>query len=95
MIATAVSELARNIYQHAGEGEIIFGIKEKGGKKGIKITAKDKGIGIPDINLALQDHYSSKGSLGIGLPGTNRLMDEFEIESVMNKGTVVTIVKWM
>ena len=93
-MATAVSELARNIHQFAGEGTItIFSLK--GERKGIKIVCEDNGPGIADIELAMSDGYSTMKSLGLGLPGTRRLMDEFEIESKPGKGTKVTITKWL
>jgi len=93
-IATAVSELARNIHQFAGKGTVtIFSLK--GERKGIKIVCQDNGPGIADIELALSDGYSTMKSLGLGLPGTRRLMDEFEIESKPGKGTRVSITKWL
>lgn len=95
MVATAVSELTRNILDHAEKGEITFKEKKRKEKKGVEIIVKDTGIGIEDIELAMQDNYSSKGSLGIGLPGTKRLMDEFIINSTVNKGTEIVVVKWL
>ncbi len=95
MIATATSELARNILVHAEKGEIVIGKINRGNKQAVEIKANDNGPGIPDIELALQDHYSTKNSLGIGLPGTKRLMDEFEIESEVGKGTWITTRKWL
>ncbi|MGH7187139.1 MAG: anti-sigma regulatory factor [Pseudomonadota bacterium] len=94
-IATAISELGRNILEYAREGEIVFTPIEKAGKKGIQVMARDRGPGIPDIALAMQDGYSTGKNLGLGLPGTRRLMDEFNIESAVGKGTIVTIKKWM
>ncbi|MFI5251266.1 MAG: anti-sigma regulatory factor [Bacteroidota bacterium] len=94
LIATAISELARNIVDFAQNGEIIIRSVQKGTKKGIEIVASDRGPGIPDVLLALQDGYSSRRSLGMGLPGTKRLMDEFEISSFPGNGTIVTIRKW-
>ena len=93
-IATAVSELVRNIYQFAGKGMVtIFSLE--GDRKGIKIVCEDDGPGIADIELAMTDGYSTVKSLGLGLPGTKRLMDDFQIESEHNKGTKVTIIKWL
>lgn len=95
MIATATSELARNIFIHGNEGAVYVNSIKKDQKLGIEILAKDNGPGIPDIDLALQDNYSSRGSLGIGLPGTKRLMDDFEIESTVGVGTTIKAKKWL
>lgn len=95
-ITTAVSELSRNIHHYAGTGRVIVKALSESAKKGIEIIAEDRGPGIPDIELAMQDGYStSKGSLGQGLPGTKRLMDEFGIKSEAGIGTTVTIRKWL
>lgn len=94
LIATAISELARNIVEYAQRGEIILRIVQQGTKRGVEVVAKDAGPGIPDVELALQDGYSSRRSLGLGLPGTRRLMDEFEIHSKPGNGTSVTVRKW-
>lgn len=94
LVATCVSELARNIVEYAGTGEVIIGLVDKNEKKGIIIIAKDKGPGIPDIELAMKDGYSTSKGLGIGLPGSRRIMDEFEIISRLGKGTTVTVKKW-
>ena len=93
LIATAISEMARNILTYAKIGEIILR-PEWGGKPGIVIIARDEGPGIPDINRALQNGYSTSGSLGVGLPGTKRIMDEFTIVSEVGKGTTITMKKW-
>jgi len=95
MISTAVSELARNIYVYASKGFIVLHFLENEFKQGIEVIAEDYGPGISDIEKALQDSYSTGGTMGVGLPGTRRLMDEFKIESVLGEGTKVTIVKWM
>jgi len=93
-VATAVSELARNIYRFAGKGTVaIFSIQRD--REGIRIVCKDDGPGIADIELAMTDGYSTVKSLGLGLPGARRLMDEFEIESEPGKGTKITITKWL
>jgi len=93
-IKTAVSELATNILKYAGRGRVE--ISQVGDlKKGIEIVVTDYGPGIKDINKALQNNYSSGGSLGLGLPGVKRLMDIFEIETEHNKGTTITIKKWL
>ena len=94
LIATAISEIARNIVTYAREGEISFSIIGAGAKRGLLIVAKDEGPGIADVSLALQDGYSTNKSLGLGLPGAKRLMDEFEIDTEVGKGTVIKMVKW-
>ena len=93
-IATAISELTRNIYQFAGKGKTTISSLE-GNRKGIRIVCEDDGPGIADIELAMTDGYSTVKSLGLGLPGAKRLMDEFQIESEPGKGTKVTITKWL
>jgi serine/threonine-protein kinase RsbT len=93
LIATAISEMARNILLYAQRGEIIVRPVQNG-KSGILIIAHDEGPGIPDINLALQNGYSTSNSLGLGLPGTKRIMDEFTIVSEVGKGTTITMKKW-
>ena len=95
LIATAISELARNIVRYAQTGEIILKLVERGEKRGVHIVARDEGPGIRNIGLAMQDGYSTSGSLGLGLPGARRLMDEFEITSKIGEGTTVTIKKWI
>jgi serine/threonine-protein kinase RsbT len=94
LIATAISELARNIVMYAKKGEIIVQLVRSSERQGIMVIARDKGPGIPDVRQTLQDGYSTSRSLGLGLPGVRRLMDEFEIESEVGQGTVVTIKKW-
>jgi serine/threonine-protein kinase RsbT len=94
LIATAISELARNILTYAGEGEIEVSVEESGGRRGLVIVARDEGPGIADVSLALQDGYSTSRSLGIGLPGVRRLMDDFEVTSETGAGTVVRATKW-
>ncbi len=96
VVATAISELARNIVRYAVRGEITLRLIDNGtgGKKGIEVVAADDGPGIPDLTLAMQDGYSTSGSLGLGLPGVRRLMDDFEITSEFGKGTMVTVRKW-
>jgi serine/threonine-protein kinase RsbT len=94
LIATAISEVARNIILYAGRGEIVLE-RIDDGRRGIVVVARDEGPGIPDLELALRDGYSSSGSLGLGLPGAKRLMDEFAIVSEVGKGTTVTMRKWI
>lgn len=95
VIATAISELARNILKYARAGEIRLGRINHSVKRGIFIVATDSGPGIPDINLVMRDGYTTSQGLGLGLPGTRRLMDEFEIKSVVGKGTTVSAKKWL
>jgi len=94
LVATAISELARNIVRYARRGEIILRQAQDGGVPGIVIIARDEGPGIPDVNRAMEQGYSTSGGLGLGLPGVRRIMDKFEIVSEVGKGTVVTAVKW-
>ncbi len=94
LVATCVSKLARNILEYAGSGEMVMGLVENKGERGIVIIAQDEGPGIPDIELAMKDGYSTSKGLGIGLPGCKRIMDEFAIVSKIGKGTTVTVKKW-
>ena len=94
VVATAISELARNIVRYAVRGEIVLRRVENGTKRGIEVVATDDGPGISDVPLAMQDGYSTSGGLGLGLPGVRRLMDEFDIVSKFGKGTTVTVRKW-
>jgi serine/threonine-protein kinase RsbT len=94
VIATAISELARNIVRYATCGEVILRRVDDHGTRGVEIVAVDEGPGIADLTLAMQDGYSTSGGLGLGLPGTRRLMDEFEILSRFGKGTTVTVRRW-
>lgn len=94
LIATAISELARNIVLYARQGEIVLRLLERGEQHGVMVRACDQGPGIPDIRRALQGGFSTSRSLGLGLPGVRRLMDEFEIESRVGHGTTVTARKW-
>lgn len=94
VIASAISELARNIFSYAGHGEIRVGLIERNGRRGVMVVAHDEGPGIRDVDLALQDGYSTSGSLGLGLPGVRRLVDEFEINTQVGVGTEITLRKW-
>ena len=94
LIATTISELARNIISYAGEGQILLKAVRGTKRTGLSVTAADEGPGILDIQQAMRDGFSTSGSLGIGLPGVRRLMDEFEITSQPNRGTTVTVKKW-
>ena len=95
IVATAISELARNIVLYAKRGEVVVVPVEVKDNRGLIITARDEGEGIADIRQAMQDGYSTSGRLGVGLPGVKRLMDEFEIVSEAGKGTTVTMTKWL
>jgi serine/threonine-protein kinase RsbT len=94
LIATAISELARNIILYANTGQIILAVSENGTKRGIKVVARDEGPGIPDVERALEEGFSTSRSLGLGLSGVRRLMDEFDIVSELGRGTTVTVKKW-
>lgn len=94
VIATAVSEMARNIVRFAGSGEVSVRLLDKP-RRGVRVIVRDTGPGIPDVNQALQDGYSTDEGLGLGLPGARRLMDEFVVESERGTGTTVTMTKWI
>jgi len=95
VIATAISELARNIIEYAKTGDIALGRESGNDRLGIVIAARDKGPGISDIPRALSVGYSTGPGLGLGLAGVRRLMDEFEISSRPAQGTTVTVRKWL
>ncbi|WP_059171506.1 anti-sigma regulatory factor [Bacillus sp. FJAT-27445] len=94
-ITTAISELARNIYLYAGQGQICIEKIYEGPKSGLKVIAVDSGPGINDIRQVMEDGFSTSGGLGAGLPGVKRLMDEFDILSSSGKGTDIRAVKWL
>jgi serine/threonine-protein kinase RsbT len=94
VIAAAISEIARNIVMYAKQGEIILSLVQSGGRQGVAVVAIDEGPGIPDLKRAMQDGYSTADGVGTGLPGAKRLMDEFEVESVVGRGTTVKMTKW-
>jgi serine/threonine-protein kinase RsbT len=94
LIAAAVSEIARNIVVYAGTGEVVLRAQRGDGRWGLMVVASDEGPGIAEVEKALTDGYSTSGSLGIGLPGSRRLMDSLEIDSEIGRGTTVTMVKW-
>jgi serine/threonine-protein kinase RsbT len=94
-ITTAISELARNIYLYAGQGQICIDKLFIGGKTGLQILATDNGPGISDIRQVMEDGYSTSGGLGAGLPGVKRLMDEFFIDSNPGDGTEIKATKWL
>ena len=95
LVATAISEIARNIVEYAGRGELTLTLIGDGENRGILVVARDHGPGIADVAQAMQDGYSTGRSLGLGLPGARRLMDEFEVDSEEGEGTTVTMKKWM
>jgi len=94
VIASAISEVARNIVTYGRNGHVAICLVERAGRRGVAIVAQDEGPGIQDLTLAMQDGYSTSGSLGLGLPGARRLVDEFEIRSTADAGTTVTMRKW-
>jgi serine/threonine-protein kinase RsbT len=95
LLATAISEVARNITAYAQRGEVKLSvIRDDNGRRGIRVIAHDEGPGIENLELAMQDGYTSGNGLGLGLPGARRLVDEFDIKSAPGKGTTVTLVKW-
>jgi serine/threonine-protein kinase RsbT len=95
LLATAISEVARNITTYARRGEVSVSIIEDGrGRRGIRVVATDRGPGIADVERAMQDGYTTGGGLGLGLPGARRLVDDFVLDSEPGRGTTVTLVKW-
>ena len=95
IIATAISEVARNIVEYAKEGEISIAPVGNGIVRGLQIVARDQGPGIVDLDTAMRDGFSTSKSLGMGLPGAKRLMDQFEISSAIGEGTTITMTKWI
>lgn len=95
LIAAAISEVARNIIDHAKSGEVLLASVQQGSHRGIQVIARDEGPGIRDVAQAMQYGYSTRKGLGVGLPGAKWLMDEFDIVSKVGKGTTVTMKKWL
>ncbi|MDQ3477396.1 MAG: anti-sigma regulatory factor [Actinomycetota bacterium] len=93
VIATAVSEMARNVVRFAGDGEVVVELLDEP-RRGVRVVVRDTGPGIPDVEAALVDGYSTYHGLGLGLPGVRRLMDEFAVVSELGRGTTVTMTKW-
>ncbi|MES2267204.1 MAG: anti-sigma regulatory factor [Bacteroidota bacterium] len=93
-LITAASELVRNMMRYGGGGSCLIEVVSSGRNNGVRLTFSDKGPGIPDIAAAMRDGFSTGKSLGLGLPGTKRLVNEFDIKSKVGEGTTVTIVKW-
>jgi serine/threonine-protein kinase RsbT len=94
LLATAISEVARNITTYAGEGEVTLRVLEDGQRSGIEVVASDEGPGIADVELAMRDGYTTGNGLGLGLPGARRLVDEFELRTALGSGTSIRLVKW-
>jgi len=94
LLATAISEIARNITAYAQRGEVLLDVIHAGGRRGIRVVAVDEGPGIEDVERALTDGYTTGGGLGLGLPGARRLVDEFDIQTAPGEGTRVTLIKW-
>lgn len=94
-IAATISEIANNIFLYAEKGQICFQIMEGTGQKGLRIIASDVGPGIKNIEKAMEDSYSTSEGLGAGLPGIKRMMDEFEITSIVGEGTRIKVIKWV
>ena len=94
LLATAISEIARNITTYAGEGEVTLRVRSETGRAGIEVVATDDGPGIANVELAMQDGYTTGNGLGLGLPGTRRLVDDFELETTPGAGTRIRLVKW-
>ena len=94
LIATAISEIARNILVHVGRGQLVMRPVHEGNRRGLVVIARDDGPGIRDVEAALEHGHASRGGLGLGLPGARRLMDEFHVASEPHRGTTVTMTKW-
>ncbi|WSA22610.1 anti-sigma regulatory factor [Streptosporangium subroseum] len=93
-VVTAASELARNALVYAGGGQVRIEIVQKGVRRGLRLTFSDDGPGIPDIQQALTDGWTTGGGLGLGLSGSRRLVDEFDLRSAPGEGTLITVTKW-
>ncbi len=93
-VVTAASELARNAIVHGGGGVMCLQIVKRGDRRGLRVSFTDKGNGIADVGKAMTDGYTTKGGMGIGLPGAKRLVNEFALTSTPSDGTCVTIVRW-
>lgn len=95
MVATAISEIARNITSYAGQGTVHLWVADRDGRKALVVRAEDDGPGIADIERAMEDGYSTGRGLGLGLPGARRLMDRLLVDSTLGRGTVVEMWKWV
>ena len=94
LLATAISEVARNVTTYAGEGEVEMRVVHERGRDGIEVVCRDEGPGIANVELAMQDGYTTGNGLGLGLPGTRRLADDFELQTASGRGTRIRLVKW-
>jgi serine/threonine-protein kinase RsbT len=95
LLATAISEIARNITAYAVRGEVLIDVvRDQNGRRGVRVIARDDGPGIENLERALTDGYTTGGGLGLGLPGARRLVDEFDIQTTPGEGTTVTLIKW-
>lgn len=94
LLATAISEIARNITTYAGSGEVTLEVVQGTGRRGVRVIARDEGPGIADLDAALRDGFSTGTGLGLGLPGARRLVDDFDVETAPGRGTTVTLTKW-
>ncbi|HEX6025892.1 MAG TPA: ATP-binding protein [Solirubrobacter sp.] len=95
LLATAISEIARNITAYAVRGEIVIDVvRDQNGRRGVRVVARDDGPGIADVERALTDGYTTGSGLGLGLPGARRLVDDFDIQTAPGEGTTVTLIKW-
>jgi serine/threonine-protein kinase RsbT len=95
LLATAISEVARNITTYAQRGEVLLSlVRAPDGRRGVRVVARDEGPGIADLDAAMQDGFTTGGGLGLGLPGARRLVDDFDVQSAPGQGTTVTLVKW-
>ncbi len=94
LVATAISEIARNVVEYAGRGEMAIRVVQNEGRRGVGIVAEDSGPGIANLEEAMQDGYSTGGGLGLGLPGAKRLMDDFDIDTQVGRGTRIVMRKW-
>jgi serine/threonine-protein kinase RsbT len=95
MIATAISEIARNMTSYAGRGAVRVGVADREGRRALVVCAEDEGPGIADIERAMEDGYSTGRGLGLGLPGARRLMDRLVVESTLGRGTRIEMWKWV
>jgi len=95
MIATAISEIARNITSYAGRGAVRVWVADRDGRKALVVRAEDQGPGIADIDRAMEDGYSTGRGLGMGLPGARRLMDRLVVDSTLGRGTIIEMWKWV
>ncbi|HEU0079989.1 MAG TPA: anti-sigma regulatory factor [Longimicrobiaceae bacterium] len=93
-LVTAASELARNTLVHGGGGAMRMELLSQGGRRGIRLVFEDQGPGIPDVEQALRDGYTTASGMGLGLGGSRRLVNEFDIATVAGQGTRVTVIKW-